>query len=326
MSMTDRCARHTVTAKDGTRIAVHTHLGEASSEEALAYRPTVLLSNGVGTTENFWRFLVADLVQDFRVVHWDYRGHGSSGEAAAGDYRLEAHVEDLARVTREVMVRGDGRPPHHVGFSMGVRVVLELYRRSPELVPSMTLLAGSARPPGAGLLPFSLPGVLPAVRRLMDAATPLVPLVSPLVHAFLASPLAWPTARASRVVRPRASRQDIVAMLVGLRRMDPLAFWLSLRGLMEGDSSDVLPHISVPCQLIAAVNDTLMPLAELERMRRAIPRAHYLRVEDAGHAGLVEAGAEMAGALRTFLKSLPKEHSEPPGSRRRQRKGHKGLH
>jgi pimeloyl-ACP methyl ester carboxylesterase len=302
--MTDRCIRHVLRARDGTQIAYHSHLGTQASEEALAFRPTVLLTNGVGTSENFWRFLVHDLEGDHRVVHWNYRGHGSSGSPQGGDYSLEAHVEDLARVTLAVMARGDGRPPHHVGFSMGVRVVLELYRRHPELVPSMTLIGGTARPPGMGTLLLAAPGALTATRLSMDALTPLVPVLAPAVHALLASPLAVPAARALRLLRPRAGRADVDMLVTALRQMDPRAFWLSVRSLLEGDSSDVLPTVSVPVQVIAAAQDVMVPLGEMERLHAAIPGARFIRVEDAGHAGLVEAGVDMARALRAFLREL----------------------
>ncbi len=46
----------------------------------------MLLTNGIGTTENFWRHLVAELRRDHRTVHWDYRGHGASERSASGDY------------------------------------------------------------------------------------------------------------------------------------------------------------------------------------------------------------------------------------------------
>ena len=71
----------------------------------MATRPPVLLTNGIGTSENFWRYIVANLEQDHRVVHWNYRGHGHSEEARGGDYSVESQVEDLERVTEEVMRR-----------------------------------------------------------------------------------------------------------------------------------------------------------------------------------------------------------------------------
>jgi pimeloyl-ACP methyl ester carboxylesterase len=296
-----------VTAPDGTRIAYHTHVGNAPEDEAepeLATRQAVLLTNGIGTSENFWRYIVADLEQDHRVVHWDYRGHGRSELSTIGDYALRAHVDDLERITEQVMARGDGRPPHQVGFSMGVRVVLELYRRRPALVPAMTLIAGSPSTPDptAWLLP--LPGGQGTLARGLRTLTPLVPRAAPLVHQLLASRLAYPFGRASGLLRARAPRADIVEFLLALRRMDPQAFWMMMRGLVDAPPSwDVLPHVRVPTQLIAAKNDLLVPLREMERMRERIPAAEWVLVEDAGHAGLVEAGTEIAEAVRAFRQA-----------------------
>jgi pimeloyl-ACP methyl ester carboxylesterase len=304
-SMSDHRLRHALTAPDGTRLAFHTHLGPHRKAAALAGLAPLLLTNGIGTSENFWRFLVARLAGDFRVVHWDYRGHGESETAATGDYRLEAHVADLERVTEAVMAASRGRTPHHVAFSMGVRVVLELYRRRPDLVASLTLLAGTPSPPGTGSLLLRLPGGAGALRRGLDALTPLVPAAAPLVHAFLASPLAWPAARLSGTVRPRAPRQDIDAMMAALRSMDPRAYWDTLRGLLQGDSRDVLPRVRVPTLVVAAREDILVPVREVRRMHAALPGAQYLEVADAGHAGLVEAGEDIAAAVHDFLNRQP---------------------
>jgi pimeloyl-ACP methyl ester carboxylesterase len=296
-----------VVAPDGTRIAYHTHVGEAREEEAesvLASRPGVLLTNGIGTSENFWRHIVADLEQDHRVVHWDYRGHGRSDVSAHGDYALRVHVDDLERVTEEMMTRGNGRPPHHVGFSIGVRVVLELYRRRPELVSAMTLIGGGPATPDPSAWPLPVPGGRDTVARAFRALSPLVPRVAPLVHGVLDSALAYPLGRVTGLLRARAPRADILEFTQALRRMDPRAYWMMMRGLLESPPSwDVLPRVRVPTQLIAAKNDLMVPLRELERMREALPEAEWVLVEDAGHAGLVEAGTEIAEAVRAFRRA-----------------------
>jgi pimeloyl-ACP methyl ester carboxylesterase len=296
-----------VVAPDGTRVAYHTHVGEAPEHEAesvLAPRPGVLLTNGIGTSENFWRYIVADLEQDHRVVHWDYRGHGQSDVSANEDYALRVHVDDLERVTEEMMTHGDGRPPHHVGFSMGVRVVLELYRRRPELVPAMTLIAGGPATPDPSTWPLPVPGGRDTVARAFRVLSPLVPLVAPLVHDVLDSSLAYPLGRVTGLLRARAPRADILELTQALSRMDPQAYWLMMRGLLESPPSwDVLPQVRVPTQIVAAKNDLMVPLRELERMRDALPDSEWVLVEDAGHAGLVEAGTEIAEALRTFRQS-----------------------
>jgi pimeloyl-ACP methyl ester carboxylesterase len=305
-----------VTAPDGTRIACHTHSGDLPEERVereMASRPSVLLTNGIGTSENFWRHIVANLEQDHRVVHWNYRGHGHSDEARNGDYSVSAHVDDLERITEAMMRIGDGRPPHHIAFSMGVRILLELYRRRPELVPSMTLIAGTPGFPGVWHPGRAVQLGFGAVRQAMRAATPLVPLVSPVVRAFLASPLAYPAGRLTGALRARAPRGDIDEFFFALRRMSPEAYWMTLRGLMEGHAWEVLARVEVPTQIIAAANDMLVPLWEMERMREVLPLARWLLVEDAGHAGLVEAGDEVADAVRDFLV---KQGLEPPSTAR----------
>jgi pimeloyl-ACP methyl ester carboxylesterase len=293
-----------VTAPDGTRIAFHTHSGEVPQERVereMAGRPPVLLTNGIGTSENFWRYIVANLEQDHRVVHWNYRGHGHSDEARNGDYSVQVQVEDLERVTEEMMRQGNGRPPHHIAFSMGVRILLELYRRRPELVPAMTLIAGAAGATGTWRRGRLARLGLAVMKQAIEASTPMIPVISPVVRAFLASPLAYPAGRLTGTLRARAPRDDINEFFFSLRRMSPEAYWKTLQGLMEGDAWDVLPHVQVPTQIIAAANDLIVPLRDMEQLRRALPHAQYLLVTDAGHAGLVEAGSEIADAVRAFL-------------------------
>ena len=303
-----------VSAPDGTRVAWHTHQGnlrEDSADAELADRPTVLLTNGIGTSENFWRYIVANLEQDHRVVHWNYRGHGSSENSINGDYRVPVHVDDLERVTEAVMAAGNGEPPLHVAFSMGVRVLLELYRRRPDLVPAMTLIAGTPGAPGSGSDSLRARVALSATRSLFRATTPALPLAAPVAHAVMASRFAYPLGRVVGALRARAPRADIDEFMQALRRMSPEAYWYTLRGLAEGHAWDVVSRVQVPTLIIAARDDTLVPLREMERMRDAMPHAHWMRVDDAGHAGLLEAGTEIADAVRAFLVQHGMEEPHP---------------
>ena len=279
-------------AADGTPITFHTH-GDSGG-------PVVVLTNGIGTTENFWRFLIEELEQDYTIVHWDYRGHGSTPTAVSGDYSLRTQADDLARVTRQVMGPKGGAPVH-IAFSMGVAVLLELYRTQPESVKAMALLAGAPDAPGTGTWLFKVPGSLAAARALAALATPLVPVFAPAVRTFLRSRLPFPIARFTGVLQPHADRSDIDQFLAGVAAMDPVAYWRTLRGLLAARGSDVLAKVSVPVLIVAAAQDLLMPIVQVENMRRGLPHASYVLIEEAGHAGLVEKGPEMARAVRQLL-------------------------
>lgn len=288
--------REVVEAADGTPLAVHTH-GTSGG-------PVVLLTNGIGTTENFWRFVIDALAPDFTVVHWDYRGHGETPPSRSGDYRLETHADDLARITRYVM-RAGGPAPAHVAFSMGVAVLLELYRREPALVRAMALLAGAPDAPGTGVGVFRLPGVYPALRLAVAAASPVVPLAAPLVARVLRSSLPYRVGLATGVLKPHAPRQDVDLFMAGVSQMDLPAYWATLQALLGARGSDVLASVTVPVTIVAAEDDLLMPLRQVEALRARLPHASYVLVPDAGHAGLVEQGPRMARAVRELLARLP---------------------
>lgn len=297
-----------LSAADGTRIAYHTHLPpdlDESDVDQLAERPTVLLTNGIGTTENFWRFLVEALLPEHRVVHWDYRGHGDSDVAAGGDYSVVTQADDLMRVTEAVVASAhEPEPPLQVAFSMGVTVLLEVYRQRPDLVPAMALLSGAAGVPWGNTAALKIPGALTAVRAALNAATPLVPLAAPLVKRVLASPIIYPAGRALGLLRKRAPREDIDQFMQGLCAMDARAYWDTLRALMYSRGAEVLPSVKVPVLVVAAENDVLVPRVEMEKIRDTIPHARFFVMDDAGHGGLLEAGEEVAAALTAFAREV----------------------
>lgn len=168
----------------------------------------------------------------------------------------------------------------------------------------MALIAGAPDAPGTGTWLFRAPGSLAALRAAVALSTPVVPLAAPFVKAFLRSRLPFPLARMAGVLRAGASRHDIDEFLAGVAAMDPLAYWKTLRGLLGAKGSDVLPSVSVPTLIVAAAQDMLMPVAQLEAMRRGLPNAKFVLIQDAGHAGLVEKGPEMAAAVRELLGSV----------------------
>lgn len=283
-----------VHANDGTRLACHFHEPREPKEGA----PPLVMTNGIGTTENFWRPLLTELTKDHRVAHWDYRAHGSSAAAGKDGYALATQAADLARVTEAVMERSSGRVPVHVAFSMGVAVVFELYRTRPDLVRSLVLIGGAPDAPMTGVLPDRL---LAAVRLGVRRITPIVPTLQPALARALNARGLYALGRALGVLRPRAPRGDIDAMMQAMARMDLHAWALTLQGLLGARGSNVLPSVKVPALIIAALDDVLMPIAQMRRLRDALPKAKYVEVADAGHAGLLEAGDEIARAVRYFL-------------------------
>jgi pimeloyl-ACP methyl ester carboxylesterase len=285
-----------VQARDGTRLAAHT------VERASNDRSAIVLTNGLSTTDNFWRALLPALARDRRVVHWSYRGHGESERARSGDYAIETHADDLARVTEAA--GGARRAPVHVAFSMGVTVLLELYRRRPELVGAMVLLAGGADHPYASSAALRVPGVGAAVRGALRVASPVVPRLAPIARRVAASRALFPLARATGAIGPSAPREEVEHFFRTVGAMDLRAYWESLRSLMEAHASDVLPTVRVPTLIVAPEHDVMAPRGDVEALR-TIPGAAWTLVPQTGHAMLLEAGDEVAATVSDFVRDLP---------------------
>jgi pimeloyl-ACP methyl ester carboxylesterase len=94
---------HTVTSKDGTRIAFW-RSGEGP--------PLVLAHGATADHTTTWRFVLPELERHFTVYAMDRRGRGGSGDAL--EYDLQREAEDVAAVVDSI-----GEPVTLLGHSYG---------------------------------------------------------------------------------------------------------------------------------------------------------------------------------------------------------------
>jgi pimeloyl-ACP methyl ester carboxylesterase len=291
-----------VVARDGTAITWHAHtVGNEARDTAGS---PIVLTTGLGTTANFWNPLIAGLVPRHDVVRWDYRGHATSEVARSGDYAMATLADDLLRVTEAACATASAAPVH-VAFSMGVTVLLELYRRRPDLVRAMVLIAGGADHPYASSPVLRLPGARSAIRAGLRAAAPWVPRVSPVARAVLTSRVPFFLGRAAGVLAPEAPRVELERFFEAMSTMDYPAYWGTLRALFEAHGEDVLRNVRAPVLIVSAANDVLAPKGDLERLRQGLPDARWVHIPRTGHAVLLEAGDLVVRHIQDFLGGLP---------------------
>jgi pimeloyl-ACP methyl ester carboxylesterase len=283
---------HTVTAGDGTPIVWHAHPPGRGAP--------VILTNGLSTTDEFWRHVVHALAPHHRVVHWSYRGHGESGSAASGDYSIATHADDLVRVAQDA-VQG---PAVHIAFSMGVTVTLEAYRRRPDLMRALVLIAGGADGPYASALAMRGPRARAAMRAAVRAAGNLAVPLAPVIRSATASRALLPLAQAVGAVGKDAPRDVMERFFRGVGEMDMRAYWGTLASLMEAHASDLLPTVRVPTLVIAPERDVMALRADLAALHAGIPGAQWELFEGTGHALLVEQGPRVAERIVRFLSGL----------------------
>ena len=109
-----------VATDDGLRLS-----GDAYGDAAA---PPVILLHGGGQTRHAWGGTAAALAaRGWYAVAMDLRGHGETGWAPDGDYRMDAFVRDLRAVVQWL-----GRAPVLVGASLGGFTSLVAEGESPD--------------------------------------------------------------------------------------------------------------------------------------------------------------------------------------------------
>ncbi len=91
--------------------------------------PALLMMHGITMSGRTWDWVVPDLVDRFRVLRLDFRGHGRSGRAP-GAYQPADYVSDAVAVIEQVA----GGPCLVVGHSLGGMTAAALAQQRPELV------------------------------------------------------------------------------------------------------------------------------------------------------------------------------------------------
>lgn len=244
---------------------------------------TVVLSHGLLMDYTMFAPQWDMLAEDYRVVAYDHRGQGRSGNTPDGE-DLDSLTNDAADF---IALLGRG-PVHFIGMSMGGMVGIRLAARFPQLVRSLVLIDTSAQPE-------------PWLQRLrFGAMCSLVPLLG--VKPFLSQALAMmfgPSTRKDPAKQPLLDkwREKLAALPPGIVRQ--------VRGVMNRkDVSDELAGIRCPTLVVFGGEDALTPAACSWRIATRINNAEAVRIENAGHSSNLEQPEAVNDAILRFLSKV----------------------
>lgn len=268
-----------VRASDGLRLDAEAH-GTGTP---------VVLSCGYATTRENFRPQVAPLVEaGFRVVLWDYRGHGRSEAPADPDgYSIEQVVDDLGCVLDAL---APGERAVVGGLSLGGLVSLHFALSHPERVHALVLLDSG---PG-----FKKPE---AAARWQAQVQRTGEILRAKGMAALTTGKAASTSIGRRPELPAAR-----AAAVAIEAQDPGAvaeFGVRVAGPAP-PVIDRLGEISVPALVLVGADDAAY-LRAGEVMAARLPAATHVVVAGAGHIANIEAEEAFNQALLAFLNGLP---------------------
>lgn len=249
--------------------------------ERLGEGPPLLFVHGAAEDHRIWQPQLTGLADEFTVVAWDEPGAGRSSDPPE-DFGLGDYADGLAALIERV---GLGSA-HVAGLSWGGTVVLELYRRHPELVATLIMIDTYAG--WKGSLPAAEVETRAAGTRRMLAASDED--FDPTLPGLFAGD-------------PPEEFVPLLDAIAGDVRPATLERELSI--MAETDLSEVLPRVSVPTLLVWGALDARSPLAVARQFEEAIPDTELVVVEGAGHMSTLERPERVNDAVRRFCRAHP---------------------
>jgi pimeloyl-ACP methyl ester carboxylesterase len=254
--------------------------------------PDVLLLHGLGGTRASLFATAAALGQRYRVHAPDLPGFGSSSKPARAPYNARWYAETMLRF----MDAQDISHAHVVGNSMGGRIAIEMGLMEPERIRSLGLLC-------------------PAVAWVKRGFHPLVRLLRPefglLPHGFTRNTVAsqfWSLFYDRDLIDPEVGE----LMVDEFRRIyhsagARLAFLASARNIyLEAPYGrhgfyPRLGELRPPAMFIWGTHDGLVPAAFGRHVRKWLPGAEQVTIQNCGHVPQVERPEETNELLLRFI-------------------------
>lgn len=126
----------------GTTIACREYVGSDVSPDV----PALVCVHGACVDGVFFDGIARELSRDYRVIAYDRRGCGESGDAVDGRYDLAAQAADL-----QAVIEHAGTPANVLAHSAGTLAALELLRANPAVISRAILHEPAVTGEGAGL-------------------------------------------------------------------------------------------------------------------------------------------------------------------------------
>lgn len=257
-----------------TPVALH-HLDSGPAGDPA--RPVLVLSGSLGSTVGMWRPQVDALIENFRVIRVDHRGHGGS-PAAPGPYRMADLAGDVLALLDSLGVARVA----WCGLSLGGMIGMYLASEHPDRLSSLTLCCTTAHFPDP--TPWR-----DRIRAVADSGT--APIADAVVTRWF-TPV-WAAAHPDTVA-------EATAMVAGTSDEGYLG---CCQAIETWDHRERLGAITTPTLVLAGSGDLATPVEPHSRtIVDGVPGAR-LEVLDAAHLATIERAAEATPLIAAHAAS-----------------------
>jgi pimeloyl-ACP methyl ester carboxylesterase len=234
--------------------------------------PALVFAHGVGGNHASWFHQIAAFAPKFRVVVFDARGFGNSGDEE--ELGRSGFVDDLASLLDEVKID----QPILVGQSMGGGACLSFTCAYPQRVRGLVL--------ADTLMGFALPD---EIREFMADLTRRAAQWTQLERVL-----------GQTFRRENPTLSVLYTQLASFNRANVR----TLKGVQKDHTPEALAETGVPTLFMAGEEDVLFPPHAIKAVQGHVGGSHYIEIRRGGHSAYFEEPAVFNQLLGDWIATL----------------------
>lgn len=257
----------------------------------------IICCDGIACDMYAWKYIFERFVNNYRVVRWNYRGHGRSDKPSDfNNLKIEDLVEDLKYLMEDLKIK----KAILLGHSMGTQVILEFWHRYPDKVVALVPICGSYEYPlrtfhNSNLLEKFIPFIAEVYENHQELFRTIWYRVLPTRFSFWLSVLV-------EINYALVKFEDFMPYLEHLAKMDLRLFFTMLQNANRHSARDYLGKIDVPVLIFGGEKDKFTPLWLSKQMHNMIPTSELQVLPLGTHTSPIEHPDLICLRLEKFFK------------------------
>ena len=246
----------------------------------------MMFAHGFGCDQNMWRFITPAFEADYKIVLFDYLGHGGS-DVSAYDSSRYANLDGYASDVLDICAALDVRHGVFVGHSVSAMIGALACAREPARFDALVMIGPSPR--------YINDGDYVGGFTRAD--------IDELLDALDSNYLGWSRSMAPAIMgtpdRPELGEE----LTNSFCRTEPAIAREFARTTFLGDNRQDLARVQARTLVLQCSHDVIAPQSVGEFVHRQLPNSALVNLRATGHCPNLSAPQETTAAIKAFLQS-----------------------
>ncbi|WP_414474344.1 alpha/beta fold hydrolase [Microvirga sp. M2] len=245
----------------------------------------MIFAHGYGCDQNMWRYITPAFQDRYKIILFDYVGHGQSDAAAFDQARygsLQGYADDVLAICRELNLKDVIFVGHSVSAMIGALAAIQ----EPERFSRLILIGPSPRYINDGDYVGGFQQE--DIERLLDVLD--------------SNHLGWSSTMAP-VIMGNPERPELGEELTNsFCRTNPEIAKHFARVTFLSDNRADLPKVTTKALILQCSQDVIAPEAVGRYVHQTLPGSEFVLMQATGHCPNLSAPEETIAAIETFLR------------------------